>query len=161
MLWSVLILVRFIIATPIVLVVPGIVLQLALFPRAQFDAAERAFMILSGSVALGSLVAVLLAWSPLGLHVWSFGLFLALVVGGLGLVAAVRHDGRHAARATIESALEFTKAPPRRAVARRNVEIVARCYPDSSVDIAQLWATRLRWPTSKLPCSPLYTRALK
>lgn len=110
---SFLLLLRFVIGALLAVVLPGAMTVLLLFGRARFDGAERAFLVLSSSIAISSLVAVALAWSPGGLQAWSFTLAILVLSTLLGLGAAVRHGGRRHLRATLGEAAQWLGRWPR------------------------------------------------
>lgn len=116
MFWSALLLVRFLLAALFVTVAPGLALLFALFPRAQFEPAERAFIIMSTSVALSSLTAVALVWTPAGLEAWSFALVLLMITVALAATGVVRYGGRMAYRSTLNEAKRSIVALPRRLI---------------------------------------------
>jgi uncharacterized membrane protein len=117
--WSALLLIRFLIACLVIAFLPGFAFQLMLFPRATFDRAERAFLIISTSVTISSLVAVALLWTPGGLQAWSFGLVIIVVTVLLGVGAVVRHGGRHAFRTTLRNATQMVVGLPRALISSR------------------------------------------
>ena len=116
---SALLLIRFLIACLVIAFLPGFAFHLVLFPRATFDRAERAFLIISTSVTISGLVAVALLWTPGGLQAWSFGLVIIVITVLLGAGAVVRHGGRHAYRTTLRDVSQAVVGLPRALVSSR------------------------------------------
>lgn len=82
--------VRAILALPLVLVVPGYALTLALLPRLRLGAGERLVLSLGLSLALAALGGFVLNWTPWGLRPQPWAVLLALTTLASGAVAGAR-----------------------------------------------------------------------
>lgn len=83
-------LVRIVLALPLVLVVPGYALALALLPAPRVGGGERLVLSLGLSLALAALGGFVLNWTPWGLGAQPWAAFLALTTLAAGAVAWVR-----------------------------------------------------------------------
>lgn len=83
---------RAILALPLVLVVPGYALTLALMPQPRLGAGERLVHSLGLSLALAALGGFVLNWTPWGLRPQPWAALLALTTLGSGAVAWARRS---------------------------------------------------------------------